>query len=97
VVWEIEEDSTGFARMLSPWRAGFTLTERDGATLVMAESTFHPRNLLVLTTPSLIRRRFHNTQQAILHALKDSVEARGGSSPLGRIETLLQTQRFLRL
>jgi hypothetical protein len=75
VVWGIEQDTTGFARMVSAWRAGFTLTERDGPALVMAESTFHPNNLLVLTILRLIRRRFHNTQQAILHALKDSVEA----------------------
>jgi hypothetical protein len=73
VVWEIDEDLTGFARMTSAWHAGFTLTERDGATLVMAESTFHPDNLLVLATLPLIGR--HNTQLTILHALKDSVEA----------------------
>jgi hypothetical protein len=75
VVWEIERDSTGFARMVSAWRAGFTLTERNGATLVTAESSFHPDNLAVRAMLPLIRRKFHNTHQAILRGLKDSVES----------------------
>jgi hypothetical protein len=29
IVWAVEEDSTGFGRMVSDWRSGFSLAERD--------------------------------------------------------------------
>jgi uncharacterized protein YndB with AHSA1/START domain len=74
IAWAIEEDSTGFGRMVSGWRSGFALAERDGATRVTAESTFQPRSLLVRALLPLIRRRFHQTQQAILHGLQEAVE-----------------------
>jgi uncharacterized protein YndB with AHSA1/START domain len=35
--WSVEEDSTGFGRMVSNWRAGFLLTPHDDATLVTDE------------------------------------------------------------
>ncbi len=47
ITWAVLEDSTGFGRMVSGWRSGFTLTERDGATIVTAESTFSPNEALV--------------------------------------------------
>lgn len=75
IVWAIEEDSTGFGRMVSGWRSGFALSQRDGATLVTAESTFQPRSLLVRALLPLIRRRFHQTQRAILAGLREEVEA----------------------
>ena len=40
ITWAMEEDSTGFGRMVSGWRAGFALQQRDGATVVRAFSTF---------------------------------------------------------
>jgi hypothetical protein len=49
IVWAIEEDSTGFAKMVSDWRAGFRLAERDGATIVTADSIVRPNNVLVRT------------------------------------------------
>jgi uncharacterized protein YndB with AHSA1/START domain len=72
IVWAIEEDSTGFGRMVSDWRSGFSLAERDGATLVTAESTFRPGNLLVRALLPLIRRRFHRAQRAILRGLQEA-------------------------
>ena len=76
IVWAIEEDSSGFGRMVTSWRSGFSLAERDGATLVTAESTFRPRNLLVRLMLPVIRRKFHRTQQTILRGLQDAVEGR---------------------
>jgi uncharacterized protein YndB with AHSA1/START domain len=75
IVWAIEQDSTGFGRMVSAWRSGFSLAERDGATLAAAHSTFRPNNVLVRAMLPLIRRRFHQTQRAILRGLLESVEA----------------------
>jgi uncharacterized protein YndB with AHSA1/START domain len=75
IAWEIEEDSTGFGRMVSGWRAGFALSDRHGATMVSAESTFQPKSLLVRAMLPVIRRKFHRTQQAILRALKQSIES----------------------
>lgn len=51
IAWAIEEDSTGFGRMVSSWRSGFSLAERDGATIVTAHSTFRPNR------PRRLRRR----------------------------------------
>jgi uncharacterized protein YndB with AHSA1/START domain len=73
IAWAIEEDSTGFGKMVSEWRAGFRLAERDAATIVTAESTFRPNNVLVRTMLPLIRRKFHQTQQAILRGLQEAV------------------------
>jgi uncharacterized protein YndB with AHSA1/START domain len=75
IAWAIEEDSTGFGRMVSGWRSGFTLTDRDGATIVSAQSAFRPGNRLVQAMLPLIRRRFHQTQRAILRGLREAVEA----------------------
>ena len=72
--WRIEEDSTGFSRMVSDWRAGFRLEPQERGTLVTARSTFAPRNPLVRLITPLVRRKFHRTQQAILDGLKRSVE-----------------------
>jgi uncharacterized protein YndB with AHSA1/START domain len=75
--WSVEEDATGFGRMVSNWCAGFSLTSRDGKTLVTAESTFEPNNLLMRAMLPMIRRKFHQTQRAILAALKDSLGTHG--------------------
>jgi uncharacterized protein YndB with AHSA1/START domain len=80
IAWAIEQDSTGFGRMVSGWRSGFSLAEREGATIVTAESTFRPNNLLVRAMLPVIRRKFHQTQRAILRGLQEAV-TRGG---LGR-------------
>jgi uncharacterized protein YndB with AHSA1/START domain len=74
ITWAIEEDSTGFGRMVSDWRSGFSLAGRDGATIVTAESTFRPNNVLVRAMLPVIRRRFHQTQRAILRGLQEAVE-----------------------
>lgn len=74
IIWAIEEDSTGFLRMVSDWRAGFGLERREGATLVKAESVFRPKNVLVRLMTPIVRRKFHQTQQAILAGLKRSIE-----------------------
>jgi uncharacterized protein YndB with AHSA1/START domain len=77
IFWAIQEDSTGFGRMVSGWRAGFTLEERDGVTAVSAESRFRPRNVAVWAMLPLIRRKFHQTQRDILGGLAKAT-ARGG-------------------
>jgi uncharacterized protein YndB with AHSA1/START domain len=74
IVWRIDEDSSGFLRLVSDWTAGFSL-EPVGATAtrVTAESVFRPRNLLVRLMLPVVRRKFHQTQQAILRGLDEAV------------------------
>jgi uncharacterized protein YndB with AHSA1/START domain len=74
IAWAIEEDSTGFGRTVSGWRSGFSLAEHDGATIVTAHSTFRPNNMFVRALLPLIRRKFHQTQRAILRGLQEAVE-----------------------
>jgi uncharacterized protein YndB with AHSA1/START domain len=79
IAWAIEEDSTGLARMVSGWRSGFSLDELDGATVVTAESVFRPNDVLLRPMLQLIRRKFHQTQQAILRGLQEAVERAGAA------------------
>lgn len=72
LIWRIDEDTSGFSRMVSDWTAGFSVAPHKGGTLVHAESTFRPRNLLVRLIMPLIRRKFHQTQRAILQGLSDA-------------------------
>jgi uncharacterized protein YndB with AHSA1/START domain len=75
IAWSIEEDSTGFLRLVSDWSAGFGLEARDGAsTRVTAESVFEPKNALVRLMLPLVRRKFHQAQRAILAGLKAAAE-----------------------
>jgi Polyketide cyclase / dehydrase and lipid transport len=74
IVWSVEQDSSGFSRMVSDWRAGFSLEPQgSGATLVTALSLFTPRLPARLMMP-VIRRKFHQTQRAILDGLKQYTE-----------------------
>lgn len=75
IIWAIEEDSSGFSRMASSWRAGFTLAASGETTVVTAESTFRPRTVIVRAMLPMIRRKFHQTQREILGSLKNSVES----------------------
>lgn len=61
--------------MVSDWRAGFRLEQRDRGALVKAWSAFTPKNVLVRVMSPVIRRKFHETQKAILEGLKRSLEA----------------------
>lgn len=79
IAWAIEEDSTGFGRMVSDWRSGFSLTEHGGATVVTAYSTFRTNNVLVRAMLPMIRRKFHKTQKAILRGLQETVERDGAA------------------
>ena len=72
--WAIEEDSTGFSRMVSDWRASFSLQALDGTTRVSAESVFEPKSALIRLMSPLVKRKFHQAQQAILAALKQAAE-----------------------
>jgi uncharacterized protein YndB with AHSA1/START domain len=81
IAWAIEEDSTGFGRMVSGWHSGFSVAERDGATIVTAESTFRPNNVLVRVMLPVIGRKFHQTQQAILRGLREAVEGDRAARP----------------
>ena len=74
IAWAIEEASSGFGRMVSDWRSGFSLTEDGGATVVTAHSTFRPKGVLVRAMLPMIRRKFHKAQKVILRALQESVE-----------------------
>jgi uncharacterized protein YndB with AHSA1/START domain len=77
ILWQIDEDSTGFLRLVSDWTAGFVLEPAgSGATRVTAQSVFMRKNPLLLLMLPMIRRKFHRTQQAILAALKQFVEKR---------------------
>ncbi len=79
ISWLIEQDSTGFSRMVTDWTAGFALQqEAPGEVVVIAHSSFRPRNLLARLALPLMRGKFHRTQQAILSSLKQFVEARPG-------------------
>ena len=78
ITWRIDEDSTGFSRMVSDWQAGFTLQEHDGATLVTARSAFQPGGIMIRILGPVVRRRFHQTPRAILRGLQGSVGAEGG-------------------
>jgi uncharacterized protein YndB with AHSA1/START domain len=69
ITWAIEHDTTGFSRMVRDWRAGFRLEPQDRGTLVVAASSFTPRNPLVRVLAPVIRRKFHRTQAQILAAL----------------------------
>jgi uncharacterized protein YndB with AHSA1/START domain len=73
--WAIEEDSTGFGRMVSDWTSGFRLEARNGGTVVTAWSGFRPRSPLLRLLMPLVRRRFHRTQRQILAGLRDSLES----------------------
>jgi uncharacterized protein YndB with AHSA1/START domain len=84
IEWAIEEDSTGFGRMVSGWLSGFSLAERDGATIVTAHSAFRPKNMLVRAMLPLIRGRFHHTQRAILRGLQQAVERDAGGELVGK-------------
>jgi hypothetical protein len=81
IAWAIEEDSTGFGRLVSGWRSGFGLAERDGATIVTAESTFSPSSVIVRAMLPVIRRRFHQTQRAILRGVREAVEGQTARRP----------------
>jgi hypothetical protein len=79
IAWRIEEDSTGFGRMVTDWQSGFALEQRGGATLVTAHSEFRPKGVLVRLMSPIVRRKFHHTQRAILTGLKSSVETRAAA------------------
>jgi uncharacterized protein YndB with AHSA1/START domain len=82
IIWRIEDDTSGFSRMVSEWTAGFSLTPTDGGTLVTAQSAFRPRNALVRLMMPMVRRKFHQAQKAILAGLKDFTEmGKGVVSP----------------
>lgn len=80
MVWRIDEDSSGFLRLVSNWRAGFRLAPADGGTNVIAESIFEPKNMLVRLMLPMVRRKFHGAQRAILAGLKTAVERRSPAS-----------------
>jgi hypothetical protein len=74
IMWAVEQDSSGFARMVADWRSGFSLQAQGlEQTRVRAHSTFQPRPLARVMMP-LIRRKFHQTQRAILDGLRQHVE-----------------------
>lgn len=71
----VEEDSSGFSRMVTDWSTGFRLDEiGDGLTQVVAWSRFKPRRLFVRLMLPMIKRRFHLTQREILASLRQHLE-----------------------
>ena len=74
ISWAIEEDSTGFSRMVSDWRAGFRLEPAGTGTRVVAESVFRPRGLLIRIMGPIVKRKFHLAQRAILAGLERACE-----------------------
>jgi hypothetical protein len=74
IMWIVEQDSSGFSRMVADWRTGFSLQPQGpGATRVRAQSQFRPKPLTRLMMP-MIRRKFHQVQRAILVGLKQHAE-----------------------
>jgi polyketide cyclase/dehydrase/lipid transport protein len=75
IMWTVEQDSTGFSQMVSDWSAGFSLEPQGpGTTRVTAQSLFRPRRFYVRLMMPGIRRKFHQTQRAILDGLTQHVE-----------------------
>jgi polyketide cyclase/dehydrase/lipid transport protein len=75
IMWAVEEDSSGFSRMVADWRTGFSLhAQGQDETRVRAHSRFRPRPLVRVMMP-VIRRKFHQTQRAILDGLRQHVES----------------------
>jgi uncharacterized protein YndB with AHSA1/START domain len=75
IMWAVEQDSSGFSRMVSDWRTGFSLEPQgSGATRVTAQSLFTPRRLPARLMMPVIRRKFHQTQRAILDGLQQHAE-----------------------
>lgn len=76
IAWLIEQDTSGFMRFVSDWTAGFRLEPVDAtATRVTAESAFTPRNLMARAMLPVVRRKFHQTQRAILDSLDEATRA----------------------
>jgi hypothetical protein len=75
IAWVVETDATGFGRMVSGWRAGFSLADHGASTAVTAHSSFTPNSPLIRVLLPVVRRRFHHAQRTILHELKRSLEA----------------------
>ena len=74
-MWAMEHDSSGFSRVVADWQTGFSLAPQGpGATRVRAVSQFRPKGPLVRVMMPTIRRKFHQTQRAILHGLKQHAE-----------------------
>src|SRR5918994_792512 len=73
-------DRRGFHRLLrlaSDWTAGFVLEPAgSGATRVTAQSVFKHKNPLLVLMMPMTRRKFHQTQRAILAGLKQFAETR---------------------
>lgn len=78
ITWAIDDDTSGFSRRVSDWRAGFNLEHREGGTLVTVHSTFRPNNVFVWLVSPWIGFRFHHTQRTILKRLQKFVEVREG-------------------
>ena len=74
ISWRIDEDSSGFSRLVADWTSGFRLDPDGDATLVTAWSDFQPKWFVRPVLP-LIRRKFHQTQREILDGLRRHVEA----------------------
>ena len=75
IMWRVEQDSSGFSRMVSDWRTGFTLRPQGpDTTRVQAVSLFRPNGPMVRVMMPAIRRKFHQTQRAILHGPQQHVE-----------------------
>jgi uncharacterized protein YndB with AHSA1/START domain len=75
IMWTVEQDSSGFSRMVSDWRTGFSLEPQGSATTrVTAQSLFTPKRLPARLMMPVIRRKFHKTQRAILDRLKQHTE-----------------------
>ena len=75
IMWSVEQDGSGFSRMVADWETGFSLTPQDSdSTRVRAVSRFRPKGPLVRLMMPAISRKFHQTQRAILNGLKEHVE-----------------------
>ena len=75
IMWSVQQDTSGFSRMVADWQTGVTLTRQGpDAARVRAVSRLGPRGPLVRMMMPAISRKFHQTQRAILDGLRQHVE-----------------------
>jgi hypothetical protein len=74
ISWRIDADSSGFSKLVHGWTSGFRLQHEQDSTVITAWSDFRPKWFVRPMLP-MIKRKFHQTQQQILDALRRHVEA----------------------
>lgn len=77
IAWELMDDTLGFNKMLEGFSFSFSLEPLPGgATRVLNETCYRPRNILAaLMNVLLLRRKFSKVRQQALQGIKRLAEA----------------------